>query len=268
MIPDAAPLALWLSLLAGCATLLGFALSVLVSERGDRLLSLALAFAGGAMIFVAFGEILGKAAAMLEPPLGADRAGWVGLAGFFGGIGLSFLLDRALQLHRGPGSGTRGPTGPAHAHEEAQFSRMGTFAAVAIGLHNLPEGAASFAGGLDPGAGRYALPFAIALHNVPEGIAIAVPIWRATRSRARAFAVTLVAALAEPVGALLAWGAVAALAGSLAFGIMFAAVAGIMVYIAIDELLPAARQHGDDASATAGFVLGMGVMAVSLQLLQ
>lgn len=268
MILDAAPLAFWLSLLAGGATLVGFAVSVLMGERGDRALSVALAFAGGAMIFVAFGEILGKAAALLGPALGADRAGWVALAGFFGGIGLSFLLDRALPLHRGPGSGTRGPTEPAHARTEAQLARMGTFAAVAIGLHNFPEGAASFVGGLDPGAGRYSLPFAIALHNVPEGIAIAAPIWRATRSRARAFAVTLVAALAEPVGALLAWGTAVALAGSVAFGVMFAGVAGIMVYIAIDELLPAARQHGDDASATVGFVLGMGVMAVSLQLLR
>lgn len=252
-----------LALLAGLATLVGFLLSVVGAPRSGRFLSVALSFAGGAMLFVAFGEILGKAAAQMEPRLGATQAGWAALLGFFGGIAASFAVDRALPLHLGAQSGTR--TGSS---EHARLARMGTFAAIAIGLHNFPEGVASFVGALEPGSSRFALPFAIALHNVPEGIAIAAPVYRATGSRSRAFVFTFAAALAEPLGALVAWFALGALEGSIAFGLVFASVAGIMVYIAVDELLPAAREHGDDASATGGFVLGMAVMASSLQLLR
>ena len=272
MMLEGPPFAFSLALLAGLATLIGFALSLLVPTRGGRFLSLALSFAGGAMIFVAFGEILGKAALTLTPNLGESRAGWVALLGFFAGIGVAFVLDRTLPLHKGPASGTRGPiehTSALLPHaDHARLARMGTFAAAAIGLHNFPEGVASFVGALEPTTSRYALPLAIALHNVPEGIAIAAPIQLATGNRARAFVITLVAALAEPLGALLAWWAMDALSATIAFGLVFAAVAGIMVYIAIDELLPAAREYGNDATATGGFVLGMGVMAMSLQLLR
>jgi ZIP family zinc transporter len=266
---EGAAFAFSLSLAAGLATLLGFALSLLRLGSSDRFLSFALAFAGGAMIFVSFGEILGKAGDSLIPQVGEGRAGWVAVLGFFAGIAVAFLIDRAVPLHLGPASGTRKPRA-RHDHEHlarARLERIGMFSAAAIGLHNLPEGIASFAGGLEPSSSRLALPLAIALHNIPEGIAIAAPIYRATGSRARAFAITLAAALAEPLGAAFAWLALEAMIGSILPGLTFAMVAGIMVYISVDELLPAAREHGDDASATGGFVLGMAVMATSLQLL-
>lgn len=269
--PTGSAFAFGISLLAGLATLGGYLISLAGSDRSGRFLSLALSFSGGAMIFVSFGEILGKATASLDGCVSHGNAGWITLLGFFGGIGATFLLDRALPLHQGPASGTRGPTTHTSVRDagaSARIGRMGTFAAVAIALHNFPEGIASFVSALQSSPDRLALPFAIALHNVPEGVAIATPIYKATGSRSRALQITAIAALAEPIGALVAWSALDALAGSIVFGLTYAAVAGIMVYIAVDELIPAAREHGDDASATAGFVLGMAVMATSLQMMR
>jgi ZIP family zinc transporter len=51
-------------------------------------------------------------------------------------------------------------------------------------------------------------------------------------------------------------------------GLVFASVAGVMVYVSIDELLPTARQYGRSHEVLAGIAAGMALMAVSLLLLK
>jgi ZIP family zinc transporter len=145
--------------------------------------------------------------------------------------------------------------------------KMGIFTALAIGIHNFPEGIATFVSALnDPHLGL-AISIAVAIHNIPEGIAVSVPIFYATGDRKKAFKLSFLSGLAEPVGAFVAYLLLMPFLNDVMFGMIFAGVAGIMVFISLDELLPAARKYDEAHSSIYGVVLGMIVMAISLVLL-
>ena len=136
--------------------------------------------------------------------------------------------------------------------------------ALAIGIHNFPEGFATFMAGTANASIALSVTLAIALHNIPEGIAVAVPVYFATGSRKKAFFWSFLSGLAEPIGGLLGYAVFSGFNSTMILGITFAFVAGIMVYIAIDELLPSAEKYGQHHHAILGFVAGMFLMAVSL----
>jgi len=152
---------------------------------------------------------------------------------------------------------------------------MGLFTALAIGIHNLPEGLATFLAALhDPSLGA-AIAVAIALHNIPEGVSVSVPIYYATGKRRTAFVYSLLSGLAEPVGAGIAYLGIVLFAGGPGgvlppqlMGILFSGVAGIMVYISLDELLPTSRAYGEGHDSLFGLMAGMVVMALSLLLMR
>ncbi|MEJ2546051.1 MAG: zinc transporter ZupT, partial [Calditrichaceae bacterium] len=147
-----------------------------------------------------------------------------------------------------------------------KLMRMGILTALAIGIHNFPEGLATFMGALkDPSLG-VAIAVAIAIHNIPEGIAVSVPVYYATDNRKKAFTLSFLSGLAEPVGALVGYFLFIQFFNDLIFGVVFASVAGIMVFISIDELLPAAREFGEHHLSIYGLITGMIIMAVSLLL--
>ena len=146
--------------------------------------------------------------------------------------------------------------------------RMGVLTAVAIAVHNFPEGLATFVSALQAPSIAIPIVAAIAMHNIPEGIAVSVPIYQATGSKRKAFLYSFLSGLAEPVGALTGWLILMPVMNDLVFGIIFAAVAGIMVFISFDELLPAAREYGEHHLSIYGLISGMAVMAVSLLILQ
>jgi ZIP family zinc transporter len=150
---------------------------------------------------------------------------------------------------------------------DEHLMRMGLLSAAAIALHNFPEGIATFVAALDDPKLGVSIATAVAIHNIPEGIAVAVPVFYATGSRARAFSWSFLSGLAEPVGALVAWLLLASFLGDALRGILFAAVAGVMVFISFDELLPTAREYGEHHVAVYGLTAGMAVMAVSLALM-
>ncbi len=156
--------------------------------------------------------------------------------------------------------------GPQNA-DYAKLMKMGVFTALAIGIHNFPEGIATFVSALnDPNLGL-AIAVAVAIHNIPEGIAVSVPIFYATGNRKKAFKLSFLSGLAEPVGAIVAYLLLMPFLNDVMFGMIFAGVAGIMVFISLDELLPAARKYDEAHSSIYGVVLGMIVMAISLVLL-
>lgn len=143
---------------------------------------------------------------------------------------------------------------------------MGLFSALAIAIHNFPEGLATFMGALtDPTLG-VSIAVAIAIHNIPEGIAVSVPIYYATKNRKKAFWLSFLSGLAEPVGAILGFFILRNFFNESTFGVIFAGVAGIMVYISLDELLPTAEEYGEHHVAIGGLIAGMAVMATSLLL--
>ncbi|NLL36261.1 MAG: zinc transporter ZupT, partial [Fretibacterium sp.] len=192
---------------------------------------------------------------------------------FFTGIVLVMLIDKFVPSTENPHEAHRveelNPSAvPQTQKKDGDLMRTGVLTALAIAIHNFPEGIATFMAGLqDPGLG-VPIAVAIAMHNIPEGIAVSVPIYYATGSRKKAFCLSFLSGLAEPIGALLAFLVLTPFLSETLFGLLFAGVAGIMVFISVDQLLPAARQYGEHHISIYGLILGMAVMAVSLLLLE
>jgi len=258
-------LAFGITLFAGLATGIGSALAYFARRTNLAFLAVSLGFSGGVMVYVSFTEILTKAEALLVDLHGARVGAWITAGGFFGGLLAMALIDWLVPEKSNPHELTpRDELVEYQAHPgarvpEARLLRMGLFSALAIAIHNFPEGIATFLAALeDPALG----------HNIPEGISVSVPIYYATRNRHRAFVLSLLSGLSEPVGAALAYLLLRPYLSPGVLGITFALVAGIMVYISLDELLPTAREYGTGHQVLGGLLAGMAVMALSLLLLK
>ena len=259
-------LPLLLTLGAGLATGIGSAIAFFARRTNKRLLSFSLGLSAGVMIYVSFVELFQQANITLSTAWGPRTGALVTAASFFAGILLIGVIDRLVPSIENPHE--------AHLLEEMdhrprnpKLMRMGLLTALAIGIHNFPEGIATFASAVDDITLGVAIAVAIAIHNIPEGIAVSVPIYYATGDRAKAFRLSLLSGMAEPAGALLAYLVLMPFMSPTLMGCILAGVAGIMVFISIDELLPAAREYGEAHTSIYGVVAGMALMAVSLLLL-
>ncbi len=268
-------LAFGLTLFAGLATGVGSALAFFTRTTNTRFLSVALGFSAGVMIYVSFVEIFFKAQEELLLGLGTPLGAWATVLAFFGGIAFIGIIDRVVpnyenphELHTVEEIGQKLENLPQdESHDFGRLGRMGVFTAMAIAIHNFPEGLATFMATLnDPNLG-IAIAIAVAIHNIPEGIAISVPLYYATGSRRKAFKYSFLSGLAEPLGALVGFFLLVPFFSPVMFGVIFAGVAGIMVYISLDQLLPAAQEFGEHHHSIAGLISGMAVMALSLLLL-
>jgi len=274
---DAATLAtaFGLTLFAGLATGIGSALAVFARRSSTRFLSVSLGFSAGVMLYVSFAEILPKAERAFASEWDPAAAGWGAAAAFFGGALAMGLVDwsvpKNLNPHEARSGEDRAPLrrrGKAGDPPSDRLLRMGLFTALAIAIHNFPEGIATFLAALeDPKLGT-AIAIAVALHNIPEGVSVAVPVFYATGNRRRAFTLSFLSGLSEPVGAAAAWALLLPWLTPGLMGALFGAVAGVMVYISLDELLPAAREYGRGHEVLWGLFSGMAAMAVSLLMLR
>ena len=266
MTPSALALAFGLTLAAGLATGIGSAIAFFARRTNTRFLSAALGFSAGVMIYVSLVEIFAKAKASLQHALGVAPGAWLTAGAFFAGMLLIAAIDRLVPEVENPHElrHVEDENLPVPAEGRTRLMRMGILSALAIGIHNFPEGIATFAAALkDPHLG-IAIAVAIAIHNIPEGIAVSVPIYYATGDKRKAFTYSFLSGLAEPAGALLAFLLLMPFMNDILFGTVFAAVAGIMVFISLDELLPAAREYGQAHLSIYSLMAGMGVMALSL----
>ncbi len=263
-----------LTLFAGLATGIGSALAFFARTTNTRFLSVALGFSAGVMLYVSFIEIFFKAKEALVESMGEAPGTWATVAAFFGGILLIAVIDQLVPGYENPHElhtieemdhGLENLP-KNEAHDFGKLKRMGLFTALAIGIHNFPEGLATFTAALTEPSLGVAIAVAIAIHNIPEGIAVSVPIYYATGSRKQAFKLSFLSGLAEPVGALVGYLILMPFFTPTIFGVLFAGVAGIMVFISLDELLPAAREYGEHHMAIYGLIAGMMVMALSLLL--
>lgn len=258
-----------LTLFAGLATGLGSAIAFFARKTNPKFLTGTLGFSAGVMIYVSFAEILVKAEEALVEELGPRGGAWATALAFFGGVLFIALIDRLIPSAKNPHEirpledlRKRPENG-----REKRLLRMGVFTALAIAIHNFPEGLATFMAALhDPRLG-VPIAIAVALHNIPEGIAVSVPIYYATGSRRKAFVYSFLSGLAEPLGAALGFLILMPFLTPVVMGSVFAAVAGIMVFISLDELLPAAQEFGQHHTAVRWLVAGMAVMALSLLLI-
>lgn len=255
-----------LTLFAGLSTGIGSALAFFTKSTNTRFLSVSLGFSAGVMIYVAFVEILQKAKLSMLPDYGEKLASWYTVLAFFAGILLIALIDKLIPSHENPHEIRKVEDVASNKNRDPKLVRMGLFTALAIGIHNFPEGIATFMAGLTDPTLAIPIALAIAIHNIPEGIAVSVPISYGTGSKKKGFILSFLSGLAEPVGALLAWLILMPFLDDNLFGFIFAAVAGIMVFISIDELLPTAREYGLHHHSIYGFLAGMAVMALSLLL--
>lgn len=243
-----------MSMAAGLATGLGALLGVTNLARSARFFSGALGFSAGVMIYVSLVEILPEAIESVENP----GAPWIAVGALFGGIVFAAVIDALVPDQIDPSTTTT---------SDVRLLRMGVFTAIAIALHNFPEGFATFLTALTDHTLAIPIVVAIAIHNIPEGLAVAVPILHATGSAAKAFRWALLSGLAEPAGAVLGYLILAPFMTPTIFGIVFAGVGGIMVYISFSQLLPAAHNQGHPRAPLFGLFAGMAVMALSLLML-
>jgi ZIP family zinc transporter len=269
MHPENTGIAFGLTIMAGLATGIGSALAFFARRTNTRFLSVALGFSAGVMIYVSLVEILDKARTALSAPLGNYVGSWLAVLSFFFGIVLIALIDKLVPSFENPHEmhtvEEMGSPPPKRA-ENGKLMRMGVVSALAIGIHNFPEGIATFAAAIqDPSLG-VAIAVAIGIHNIPEGIAVAIPVYFATGSRKKAFGYSFLSGISEPVGALAGYFLLRSFFNDLVFGVLFGMVAGIMVFISFDQLLPTAEEYGEHHLAVYGLIAGMAVMAVSLLL--
>ncbi|WP_417327811.1 zinc transporter ZupT [Halarcobacter sp.] len=259
-----------LTLFAGLSTSIGAVLAFFSKEKNYTILSLGMGFSAGVMIYVSFMEILKKAQDSFTQVLSnATYAELLTLVFFFLGIALSAIIDKLIPEDVNPHE----PKSNQELKElktdhkmlnTNALKRTGLFTALAIGIHNFPEGFATFISALDSLTLGVTIALAIAIHNIPEGMAVSLPIYHATGEKKKAFWYATLSGLAEPVGAVLGYFLLLPLMGDATLGITFAVVAGIMIYISFDELLPAARVYGNAHTTIAGLVFGMFIMASSL----
>ncbi|MGI6701192.1 MAG: zinc transporter ZupT [Christensenellales bacterium] len=268
-----------ITIFAGLSTGIGSVLAFFTKKSNYKFLSVALGFSAGVMIYISMIEIFNKARESLTSELGQVKGSWITVIAFFGGMLIIGLIDKLIpssenphelhtveEINQEPGHHIRQINKREKAAGADKLLRMGIFTALAISIHNFPEGLATFIVAVKEPNLAIPVAFAIAIHNIPEGIAVSVPIYYATDNRKKAFLYSLLSGLSEPVGALIGYLILMPFIGDALMGIVFAAVAGIMVFISLDELLPSAREYGEHHLSIYGLIGGMIIIAVSLQL--
>lgn len=256
-------LAFGLTLIAGLATGIGSLIAFLAKHTDSRFLSASLGLSAGVMIYVSFMELMPESVSLLSE-LYTERTSYIYmLLSFFSGIAIIALIDRLVPEDENPHE--------MHLVSERskgnRLKRTGITMAFAIGIHNFPEGLATFASALTSIDIALPIVLAIAIHNIPEGIAVSVPIYHATGSKKKAFIYSFLSGMAEPVGALFGYLFLASIWTDSLNALILAFISGIMVYISFDELLPGTEKYGHHHCGVAGVVLGMAVMAASLLVL-
>ncbi|MEL0319758.1 MAG: zinc transporter ZupT [Aquiluna sp.] len=269
-------LAFAVTLGAGLATGIGSTIAFFAKTTNKSFFAVSMGFSAGVMIYLSFAEILPKATQYVEEYVTATEAAGIAAGALIAGLVLMAVIDALVPSGANPHENTDvellGTSDtPLQGVDEVRnkaLLRMGVFVALAIAIHNFPEGLATFLLVLDDPQIGIALAIAVAMHNIPEGIAVSVPVYYATKSRLKAFRLSFLSGLAEPAGAVIGYLILAQFLNHFVLGIIFAMVAGVMVFLAIDTLLPTARNSARGHLTVYGVIAGMAVMAASLVLLR
>lgn len=265
-------LAFAVTLGAGLATGIGSTIAFFAKTTNKGFFAISMGFSAGVMIYLSFVEILPKATGYISEYFTEIQAAALAAAALVGGLVLMALIDAIVPSGANPHENTQvellnDPSAQNEVQNKALL-RMGLFVALAIAIHNFPEGLATFLLVLDDPQIGIALAVAVAMHNIPEGIAVSVPVYYATKSKLKAFRLSFLSGLAEPAGAVIGYLILAQFLNHLVLGVIFAMVAGVMIFLAIDTLLPTARNSARGHLTVYGVIAGMAVMAASLILLR
>lgn len=252
-----------LTLIAGLATVIGGCLSFFIKRSNLRMLAVGLGFSAGVMIYMSLTEILKDSREFSFVYFG-DQAALITFIGFFVGIGIASLIDYFVPSHFGDDLIDKDPENISE--QDAKIKKAGLMTAIAISLHRFPEGLTMFLVASTNVKLGIPLAIAIAIHNLPEGMAIGLPMYHATGKKRMALLFSFIAGISGPIGALIGFGLIKIFMPQMAIGILFSIVAGIMVYISLDTLLPTAREYGDNHDVMGGIVAGMFFIGVGLLL--
>ncbi len=250
-------IAIILTALAGLSTSIGGVIAIFSKNTNKKFLAFSLGISAGVMLYVSFMELFAKAIAAMTASYGAKLGTSLAATGFFCGMFLAAFIDKFIP-EPDMVSAAGGRT------SESKLMRTGLVTALALGIHNFPEGMATFVSALQSPVMAIPIVVAIAIHNIPEGIAVAVPIYFATGNKKKAFLYTVASGIAEPIGAIVGYLILMPYISELVNAYVFAVVAGLMVFISVDELIPTAREYSGGHLAVYGLVAGMIVMAISL----
>lgn len=275
--------ALLLTLVAGLATGVGGAIIMFVKRFSPKVLSAALGFSAGVMIFISLVELFPESRHSLSLLFGERLGMLYTLLAFFGGMGVIALIDHLVPSYENPhevnqltievhnnavglDNSLPDSTPTPENKESKKLLRLGLLSSLVIAVHNFPEGLATFVTAMEEPSLGLSIAFAIALHNIPEGIAVAIPIYYATKRRGKAVWNATLSGLAEPLGGIVGFVLLSRLLSDSFLGIILASVAGIMVYISLDELLPTAENYGAHHIAIIGVITGMAFMGFGMML--
>ena len=252
-----------LTLFAGLSTGIGSLIALIAKRTNTNFLSFSLGLSAGVMIYVSFMEMLPNSLNMLSEQFGNKSGYLYTILGLFGGVAFIALIDFLIPKSNNPHE-IQGVEDMKR--KNIRLKRTGIITALTIGIHNFPEGIATFMTALN--SLELALPItaAIAIHNIPEGIAVAVPIYHSTGSKKKAFWLSFSSGLAEPIGAVIAYLFLIKFWNPVLDALILSIVSGIMIFISLDELLPSAEKYGKHHLSIIGLVAGMAIMAVSLYL--
>lgn len=254
-----------LTFIAGMATSVGGLIAFFAKSTNTTFLSFSLGFSAGVMIYISFTEMLPKANSIIGIIYDSKSAAWITLLFFVSGFLLTALIDKLLPSIDNPHEArTVEQMSEKLNVRDSRLLRVGVFTAIAIAIHNFPEGIATFISGVNDLTLGVMIAGAIGIHNIPEGIAVSVPVYHATGSKKKALLWTFLSGFSEPVGAVFGLLIISVVKNEIILGYIFAVVAGIMIYISFDELLPAAHRHGKHHTTIYGLLCGMVVIGISL----
>lgn len=255
--------AILLTTIAGLSTGIGGLLAFFSKKRNKNFLSFTLGLSAGVMIYVSFVELFMKSCASLSEIHGERNGTIITVMGFFFGIFLISLIDRFIPSEN-PDKVKNIKSPKNECDNNKKLLRTGIVTALALGIHNFPEGMATFISALESPLLAMPIVVAIAIHNIPEGIAVAIPVFYATENKTKAFIYSFLSGLAEPVGAIIGYILLMPFMSPTLNSLIFSSIAGIMVFISVDELLPTAQKYGKHHLSICGLVFGMLIMAISL----
>lgn len=258
-------IAFLLTLIAGLATGIGSFIAFFAKKTNTRFLCLSLGFSAGVMIYVSMIEIFQQANKSLVLALGEKIGSIVNVIAFFCGIFIIAIIDKLVPSEENPHEIKKiEDINEDKINKNKSLLRTGVFTAIAITIHNFPEGLATFVSALNDVSLAIPITIAIAIHNIPEGISVSVPIYYATGDKKKAFLYSFLSGMSEPLGAIIGYTLLRNIINDITLGILLSSVAGIMVFISLDELLPTARKYGEHHISIYGLIAGMAVMAISL----
>lgn len=238
--------------LAGLSTLFGMIPILFTIRNKEKLITFALSFSAGVMITVSILDLIPESVHYLLVSNKLFPSVILSFIFITLGIICSNFIDKEME------------TGQKYS---SKLYKLGLISMLAIMMHNIPEGIATFLSYEKNTSLGITLAISIALHNIPEGISIAIPIFYATGKKRKAFFYTFLSALSEPLGALLAYFFLSKFITPMLMGLLLSMIAGIMIHISCYELLPNAKSSRDSRTFIQAFLLGVFIMFTCIKIL-